>query len=497
MKKVLTISIFAIAALMMCSFVISEWSSGSFKSFKLADGLHAGIIDLNFLDDYDNLPIPNYITKDNTPANNPITDAGATLGRVLFYDKKLSKNNTVACASCHQQEFAFSDTARGSVGVAGVPPRHSMRLINIRFADEAAMFWDERAVNLEAQATQPIQDHLEMGFSNTLGDPDLDSLIRKLEATDYYPTLFEFVYGDAAITENRMQRALAQFVRSIQSFDAKYDVGRAQVANDGAPFPNFTNNENAGKALFLAPPQIDVATGNRIGGGLGCGGCHRAPEFDIDPNSQNNGVIRDIQNTLDVIVTRAPSLRDVVDANGNANGPMMHNGLFNTLAGVAGHYNQMPNHPNNTNLDPRLRTPGQNSVPINLQMTNQERNQLVAFMQTLTGSDVYTNPIWSNPFVNDELTVIPVVASHTSAVRDYQFRAYPNPISNYVQIECDCSIDAHISIYNVSGQLIMQHLQPISNTTIIATDDLNTGIYIMQISDTQGNIIGTQKLVKL
>ena len=113
-----------------------------------------GIIDLNDLFDYSNQPIPGYIQKDNTPFNNTLTDEGATLGRVLFYDKQLSVDNTVSCASCHQQQFAFGDTAVVSQGVNGTTGRHSVRLVNARFGDEVRFFWDERAASL-GRAKQP------------------------------------------------------------------------------------------------------------------------------------------------------------------------------------------------------------------------------------------------------------------------------------------------------------------------------------------------------
>ena len=121
-----------------------------------------GVVDLTNLANYANQPIPAYITRDNTPGNNPITDIGATLGRVLFYDKRLSKNDTVSCSSCHQQEHAFTDQDIASTGVAGTTGRHSMRLINPRFSSERKFFWDERATSVEDQSTKPIQDHVEM-----------------------------------------------------------------------------------------------------------------------------------------------------------------------------------------------------------------------------------------------------------------------------------------------------------------------------------------------
>ena len=363
----------------------------------------AGRVDLTSLANYANQARPAYIQRNNTTVGNAITDAGATLGRVLFYDKRLSKDNTISCSSCHRQETAFSDTSTASTGVAGTTGRHSMRLINARFATEARFFWDERAATLEAQTTRPIQDHVEMGFSGTSGDPAFSDLVVKLSAIDEYRVLFALVFGDATITENRVQRALAQFVRSIQSFDSKYDAGRATTP-DNQPFPNFTAQENTGKQLFLNPPN---------GGGAGCAGCHRPPEFDIDPNSGNNGVTGSLSGGTDLTNTRSPTLRDLVAANGVPNGPMMHNGVFGTLAQVINHYAAIPG--DNAGLDPRLRRPGGNVQTLNL--SPQQRNDLAAFLRTLTGTSVYTDPKWSSPFnASGELELILFPAASVNSV---------------------------------------------------------------------------------
>ena len=338
---------------------------------------------------------PAYITRDNT-RDNPIDDAQATLGRVLFYDPQLSIDNTVSCASCHQQQHGFSDPTLASDGVSGgTTGRHSMRLINARFGDEVRFFWDERALTLEDQVTRPIKDHAEMGFSGVNGRPDFNAVIEKLKESDYYPELFTMAFGDAAVTEPRMQRALAQFVRSIQSFDSKYDDGRARVNADNQPFPNFTQQENAGKNIFLAPPQFDNQ-GVRIGGGAGCAGCHRPPEFSIDPASRNNGIIGKIDlSGSDLTNTRSPSLRDLTDSQGNPHGPMMHDGSKTTLAAVIEHYNAIPDQTGNTNLDPKLRPNGSLQK---LNLTSQEKDALMAFMKTLSGKSAYSDEKWSDPF---------------------------------------------------------------------------------------------------
>lgn len=354
----------------------------------------SGKIDLNNLSNYANQNIPTYITKDNT-AGNAITDKGATLGRVLFYDKNLSANNTISCSSCHIQANAFGDVAIASDGINGTTTRHSMRLVNSRFSRENKFFWDERAATLELQTTQPIQNHIEMGFSGTLGDANLASLIAKLQNIGYYKELFKYTYGSEIITESKIQLALAQFVRSIQSFDSKYDAGRALAANDGQPFANFTAQENQGKNLFLSPPVFD-ATGNRTSGGVGCAACHAAPEFDIDPNTKNNGIIGVLNAPgIDVTNTRAPSLRDLVKPNGSSNGSFMHTGNLATIQNVIGHYGSINLAPGNTNLDPRL---APNGFGQKLNLTAPEVNALVAFIQTLSGTNVYVDTKWSTPF---------------------------------------------------------------------------------------------------
>ncbi len=366
-----------------------------YAAIKLAFGAN---IDPTVLENYANQGKPAYIVKNNL-GNNVITDKTATLGRVLFYDKNLSINNTISCASCHKQNFAFGDTALVSTGVeGGFTIRHSMRLINTRFANEAKFFWNERAASLNNQTTMPIVDHLEMGFSGENGRGSINTLIGKLSTINYYKELFKFTFGDSVITENRMQNALASFINSIQSFDSKYDIGRAQVNNDNQPFPNFTATENQGKALFITAPVFNGA-GLRTTGGLGCNACHNAPEFDIDPNTLNNGIIgvANSANGIDITNTRAGTLRDITNAAGAIDTPMMHTGALRNLRAVINHYNTINLNPRNTNLDPRLR-PGGNGQ--NLNATEAEIAAIVAFMQTLGGNNVYVNKKWSNPFLN-------------------------------------------------------------------------------------------------
>ena len=359
-------------------------------------------LSLDPLFDYANQPIPEYITKDNGVLN-PVTDIGATLGRVLFYDVRLSSNSTISCASCHEQSLGFSDDALVSVGVNGLTERHSMRLVNLRFGEEQRFFWNERAESLEDQSTQPIHDHIEMGFSGEEGDPDFNDLISKLSATNYYPQLFTAAFGNSVITEERIQLALSQFMRAMQSFDTRFDQERASVNSDDEPFSGFTNQENEGKRLFMEL-GVFIDSVRQADTGLGCHQCHRAPEFDIDPESRNNGVISVTNNVLetDIANIRAPSLRGLFDQNGNEIGPFMHDGSLSTLDDVLSHYDDITaDLQQNINLDGRLqgsRNRDDRGTGQKLQMTNAEREAVIAFLKTLSGTSIYTDAKFSDPF---------------------------------------------------------------------------------------------------
>ncbi|MEZ5009528.1 MAG: cytochrome-c peroxidase [Chitinophagales bacterium] len=171
--------------------------------------------------------------NDNTPTTNPTTNDGATLGRVLFYDKNLSANGKISCSSCHQQDKGFSDDAILSLGFdGGTTRRHSMSLINAKWYDRGRFFWDERAETLEDQVLMPFQDPVEMGMT-------LEEVVDAVKLQPFYPSLFENAFGTTEINSDRISKALAQFVRSIVSVSSKYDIGRQQVNIPVIDFPNL------------------------------------------------------------------------------------------------------------------------------------------------------------------------------------------------------------------------------------------------------------------
>lgn len=333
--------------------------------------------DIDYPVHYDNM----IVNRNNQPVNNRINNAEANLGRVLFYDTNLSINGTISCASCHQQENGFTDDARFSRGQnGGMTGAHSMRLGNATFYEPGSMFWDKRAMTLEDQVLQPIQDPVEMGFDSNNGG--LQALTDKLQRIDYYSTLFQNVYGSSVVTLDGIQRSLAQFVRSIVSTDSKYDRGYAQVydrrqPNGGAntPFTNFTASENRGKTLFLNPPNQ---------GGAGCAGCHNPVTLALAADSRSNGLDRG-----ETAIFKSPSLKNIA-----ITGPYMHDGRFTTLLQVVEHYNSGIQE--GPALDNRLRARGRDVQRLNL--TNQQKNDLVAFMNTLTDESLLTDRKYSNPF---------------------------------------------------------------------------------------------------
>ena len=216
----------------------------------------ATTIDFAQVANYAAPPLPAYFDKtvvalDNSPVSNPADDRVATLGRVLFYDLRLSTNNRASCASCHQQRFGFTDPMRFSNGIstAGTTDFHAMRLGNLRYWQPGTAFWDRRVPSAEAQASQPLHSLVEMGWNAPAGG--IQALIRKMAATAYYPDLFAWAFGSATITEPRIQQALAQFARAMVSRDSRWDAGYARVFSPTAPnraldvdLPDFTDRKS-------------------------------------------------------------------------------------------------------------------------------------------------------------------------------------------------------------------------------------------------------------
>jgi len=333
---------------------------------------------------------------DNTPIDNSITDEGATLGRVLFYDKKLSANGTISCASCHQADHGFSDPNILSEGFeGGLTRRHSMGIVNARFYADGRFFWDERAETLEDQVLMPFQDDVEMGLT-------LQELINIVGEQSYYPFLFADAFGDEDITSDRISKALAQFIRSMVSTTSKYDQARSEVQSPIANFPDFTELENQGKRLFYLPRELT----NGVNGN--CVGCHQTEAFvgpfpsnpgpltsfattnGLDATSTSDlGVFETTGNNRDIGVFKVPSLKNIA-----IRPPYMHDGRFATLEEVIEHYSSgIQNHP--SLISPLVNSNGEAGQ---FNFTQDEKEALVAFLETLTDIAMLEDEKYSNPF---------------------------------------------------------------------------------------------------
>ena len=341
---------------------------------------------------------------DNTPTDNSMTDDGVTLGRVLFYDKKMSVNNTVSCASCHKQELGFSDDLEKSEGFEGGHTfRNSMGFANAGFYAEENFFWDHRAETLEDQVLMPIQDEVEMGMT-------IEGLVDKIGALEYYNPLFENAFGSTVVTSDRISKALSQFIRSIYSYNTKYDQGIEVTKDIFVDFPNFTAEENLGKDIFngkLTPDAIGTCITCHMPNNVPLHFAQPIPDnanqvifsgaeednvgLDIDLNVEDNGVGAVLGITSLYGHFKTPSLRNI-----ELTGPYMHDGRLATLEDVVEHYSTgvlahpyLSAHMKNGEGEPR-----------HLDLTPEESEALVAFMKTLTDYVLINDEKFSDPFID-------------------------------------------------------------------------------------------------
>ncbi len=330
--------------------------------------------------DYEARIFPSYFLADpllnliNTLNDgNQVTNEGATLGRVLFYDKNLSINNTISCASCHHQARGFTDPQHFSEGFeGGLSERNSMAIVNVNF--ERRFFWDTRASSIEQQVLMPIEHPVEMGMN-------LEHLVERIQEIAYYKPLIIEAFGDSLVTINRLARALGQFLKSIRSYESKYDQG---MAND---FADFNSTELAGKDLFMS-------------GVHSCINCHTTVNFGgvsshingLDAVSADPGVGAITGDEEDYGKFKTVTLRNI-----ELTSPYMHDGRFATLDDVLNFYStEIQPHPF---LDDRLAIDFHiGGPPKDLNLTTEQKAQYIAFLKTLTDWNLIVNPIYSNPF---------------------------------------------------------------------------------------------------
>lgn len=324
------------------------------------------------------LNIPEWMPEPDIPADNPMTVEGVELGRRLFFDPILSSDSTQSCASCHHPDKAFTDGLPVSAGVLGITGKRSaMALVNLAF-NSNGFFWDGRVETLEEQALIPVEDHLELNDS-------WDNVEEKLRRHPSYPVLFREAFGirrKTEITRDLTVKAIAQFERTLISANSKFD--RVVWLNDGW----LSDAELRGKQLFFFEELQTVDH-------PGCSHCHFDPLFS-DNNYRNNGLdsvatLEDFEdpgrgavtnNRYDLGKFRVPTLRNI-----ELTAPYMHDGRFATLEEVIDSYGRGGHGVENEDT---------NILPFEL--SEREKQDLIAFLKTLTDTSFTQNPAFQNPF---------------------------------------------------------------------------------------------------
>ncbi len=340
----------------------------------------------------DDFSAPFYFGLFELPADNPLTQEGVELGRMLFYETSLSKDSTISCATCHQQSRAFTDGRKLAIGIRGQElDKNSMSLVNMLWST-SHKFWDGRAANLEDQALVPIQDIKEM-------DLKMSEVLRRLNSNPEYKIKFKSAFNTNEIKEKHVAKALAQFQRTLISQDSKYDKflkGELQLSEQ----------EQLGLQSFFTHP--DPSVGLR---GSNCGDCHRNFLTDgfkdgLDGFANNgleddehleNGLFDVTKNPLDKGKFKIPSLRNIA-----LTAPYMHDGRFITLEEVLDHYNDHIRVSSTLDILIReasneYRKPGD---PISLKLTQEDKNDIIVFLNTLTDSTFITNEKYADPHAN-------------------------------------------------------------------------------------------------
>lgn len=382
-----------------------------------------------------------------------ITDENATLGRVLFYDEKLSAMENISCGTCHDQSLSFTENKAFSEGINSLTKRNSMHLNDLAWTNDSHFSWDMEQKDLHEMIVLPLTDENEIG-ANML------EVSQKLASTSYYPDLFAAAYGDATINEERIVDALVQFIKSMTTFDSKLDKG---AANN---FEDFTQEELNGKDLF----------------GMACGFCHVQGDeltaifgFDFDgaspleffPELFNNGLPKDAEdagagewlNGMDDLF-KIPTLRNI-----ELTAPYMHDGRFNTLEEVMDHY-----------AHDAVETDWGSFVPPGgFGFSDQEKSDLIAFLKTFTDKTFITEEKFSDPFE-------PAILGTSSYNGFEDIILKPNPMLDRAVIEYknDLGKLVSINILSADGKLL-RHDSTQEAAYSLEKDEFDAGLYFIEL----------------
>lgn len=331
----------------------------------------AGLPEINANATPYDLNIPPFFPPLPVPENNPLTEEGVALGRHLFWEKKLSGDNSMSCGTCHIPEFAFAEETAFATGITGdVGNRNTMPLINIGYA--TSFFWDGRSETLEEQVGDPIVNPIEM-------HEQWNVALEELADDPIYPTMFDAAFGSTDVTEDRVRRAMSSFMRIMLSGGSKFDLERIGAYD-------YTDSEQRGYDLFL--------TEGGEPGGADCFHCHGfgSGQF-TDFSFRNNGLDSIFDDPGRMLVTglasdegkfKVPTLRNVAFS-----APFMHDGRFETLEEVIEHYNSGV--VESETLDPFMK------FEEGLNLTAQDKEDLLNFLLCLSDQDFLNNEAFSDP----------------------------------------------------------------------------------------------------
>lgn len=326
------------------------------------------------------LDIPSHFPDMEIPADNPMTEEGVALGRKLFYEKKLSGDNSQACADCHAPSSAFSDPNQFSTGIDGLQGnRNSMVLINQGWND--FFFWDGRSATLEEQILQPVINPIEMHET-------WPNAVAKLYSSVDYRNMFYRAFGETGIDSTKVSKAIAQFIRTMISGNSKYDVMYKYENNltltpaEQGVYLSITPSEWAGYDLFKSQSGAD------------CLHCHKGYSMQIQGFSNNgmdatftdNGRGDVTGNPNDNGKFKVPTLRNIAYS-----APYMHDGRFATLTEVIDHYSH--NLVSSPTIDPLMEHIAQGGA----QLDPIEKDLLMQFLMTLNDESFINNPDFQEP----------------------------------------------------------------------------------------------------
>ena len=309
---------------------------------------------------------------------NLVTNEGVALGRFLFYDPILSLDSTISCASCHQQQYAFSDGPKQfSTGITGKSlSRNTMPLFNLAWY--SGFFWDGKASTIESQAFFPVVNHDEMGIT-------WPEVTKRIKRSSFYPPLFMAAFGEHVIDSTLISKALSQFERTLISAQSKFDKALRKtisLTEDELRGFELMNDQTKGNCLHCHTTDVNPlgTTGKFANNGLDV---HSSADRYID---KGRGAFN--KNTNHIGQFKIPSLRNIM-----VTGPYMHDGRFESIEAVLEFYSSGVNP--SFNLDKKMRTTSHLQQGV---LTKLEQAQIIMFLHTLTDSVFLTNPKFSNPF---------------------------------------------------------------------------------------------------